>query len=395
MTRLRTFGALAALSLASAPLHAAPFAPFDVRAAGMGGTGVASAKTASASLFNPAMLSMQHADDNFQFVLGAGAGATDESEMLDTVDTMQSGIDAFNAASTDLEIYQSAVTIRDSLVDINGNSLVGDVGLGLGFGKASTDLGIGVFATTNAQIVVMPTVAAADLTYLNGVIADYESDSDIDVPPGTFPANSTVTGVVMAVAEYGASFSHQYALSAGSLAIGVTPKVVNVRTLDYTSTVDTFDEGDINSGQYETTDSGFDLDAGVMYKPAADSLWQFGLVAKNLVGGDYKTVAGRDLSINTQLRAGAARTTKQTTLAVDLDLTKNDGIGASAETQFASLGAEYDLKYLQLRAGYRANLASSDVDDVLTAGIGLGPVDLSAQLSGDTLGAFLQIGFGW
>jgi O-antigen ligase len=36
---------------------AAPYAPFDVRSAGMGGTGVASAKAASAALFNPAMLS--------------------------------------------------------------------------------------------------------------------------------------------------------------------------------------------------------------------------------------------------------------------------------------------------------------------------------------------------
>lgn len=377
---------------------AAPFAPFDVRAAGMGGTGVASAKSASAALFNPAMLSAQKEGDAFQFVLGVGASAADQAEMLDTVDELQTQIDEFDAAvgaSDDLGAYNAVVGVRNSLAEIDGNYLIADLGTGLGVGVPGHKLGVGVFVSVKAQALVTPAVAATDYAFIDNVIADYEADGDIDTPPGTFPGNSQVTGLAIAVAEYGVALSHRLAMGEGSLDIGVTPKAVEISTFEYTNSINNFDDADIDSGTSETTDSGFDLDAGAVYRPNAESNWQYALVVKNLVGGDYKTVANRNIELNTQLRAGVAHVKNRTTLAVDLDLTENNGVAPGTETQFLALGAEYDLKYLQGRIGYRANLANSDVDDVASIGLGLGPVDLSVMGNVDEVGAYLQIGFGW
>lgn len=395
MTLRRLPLALALTALCASTAQAAPFAPFDVRAAGMGGTGVASAKAASAALFNPAMLSAQNEGDKFQFVLGAGATVADDAEMFDSVDQLQLQIDAFNNAATDLDIYNAARGVRDSLAGIDGKYFIADLGTGLGVGVPDRKIGVGVFVSVQAEALATPTIAASDYTFINGVIADYEDNNNIDTAPGAFPANSTATGVAVAVAEYGVALSHRLETADGIFDIGVTPKAVEISTFEYTQTVDQFDDGEIDSDTYEKTDSGFDIDVGAVWRPDAESRWQYGIVAKNLVGGDYKTVAGRDIELNTQLRAAAAHVEDRTTLAIDLDLTENKGVAPGSETQFLALGAEYDLKYLQLRAGYRANLADSNVDDVASVGLGLGPLDLSVMGNADEVGGYLQLGFGW
>lgn len=93
-----------ALLAAAGAAQAVPYAPLDVRAAGMGGTGVASAKAGSAALFNPAMLSAQREGDKFQFVLGLGGLVADEGEMFDEVDAMQDSIDVFNDLADQINV---------------------------------------------------------------------------------------------------------------------------------------------------------------------------------------------------------------------------------------------------------------------------------------------------
>lgn len=373
----------------SAAAIAAPFSPFDVRAAGMGGTGVASSKAASAALFNPAMLSAQVEGDRFQFVLGAGIGAADEAEMFDTIDSLQQEIENFDNAASNAARRAAAVGIRDALTEIDNRYLLVDLGGGLGVGVPGRELGVGVFATAKVQTLVTPSVAAGDLAFLNSVIASN------GVPQGAFPGQSRATGVAVAVGEAGVALSHRMSGGNGMLDIGITPKMIEVSTFEYTQTVDDFDDADIDSGSYETTDSGFDTDIGLVYKPGAESPWQFGLVAKNLIGGDYKTVANRNIPLDTQWRAGVARTTDKMTIALDLDLVENDGVAPGAESQFIALGAEYDLSIVQLRAGIRANLADSAVDDAASVGLGLGPLDVSVMGNADEVGAHLQLGFGW
>lgn len=433
---------------------ATPYAPFDVRAAGMGGTGVASAKSASAALFNPAMLSTQVEGDRFQFVLGAGATVADEDEMYDQIDGMQTSIDAMNAVlstpgignlrlqidrqysaadtGADLTAYNAMTTASSSTGDIatrlgniNGDNLVAGLGAGLGFGVPGPSLGVGVFVTGSTNVVTTPVIASQDLALLqkfsdllgDAMVSQAEllnpANAEVLLPVlgdvtkvdiNTFNPQSQARGLAIAMIEYGVSFSHRYDMGeSGALSVGVTPKAVSVTTYDYTQGVETFDDEQIDA--LEKTEDIFDLDLGLVYKPSATSAWQYGLTVKHVIGGDFTTMPNTPaagaantpdtISIEPQLRAGVARMTERSTLALDLDLTENTGVTPSTDTQFLALGAEYDLSFLQLRAGYRANLASSDVSDAATVGLGLGPLDVSAVLTDGSVGAYLQLGFGW
>lgn len=432
---------------------AAPFAPFDVRAAGMGGTGVASAKSASAALFNPAMLSAQVEGDRFQFLIGAGATVADEDGMFDQFDELQTTIEAMDQLiNTDLgalpplvvgvgylpgttqhtllsQVHATTTTLVEQMNRINNDNLIAGMGSGVGFGFAGKKLGVGVFVSATGNALVTPQVSAADTDRLANyaaviapdpgsqrigiTMAEIAANSDgLSLVPGSgvtpdtvsledFDPQSSANGLAVALGEYGVSFSHEFLMDGGgSLSVGITPKSVQVVTYDYTANLESFEDSEIDT--QEKSEDLFDVDLGVVYKAAASSPWQVGLVARHLVGGEFATLpnaAGgalpQTVNVATQLRAGVARMTNRTTIAFDLDLLENEGVRAGNATQFLAFGAEYDLKFLQLRAGYRANLADSDVSDVATVGLGLGPVDISAMASEQTVGAYLQLGFGW
>ena len=80
------------------------------------------------------------------------------------------------------------------------------------------------------------------------------------------------------------------------------------------------------------------------------------------------------------VRAGISHKTNWTKFAFDLDLTENDPVAFEDATQYASLGAELNvLRFVQLRGGYRANLAASG-QDIITAGIGFSPFAIHIDL---------------
>ncbi len=128
----------------------------------------------------------------------------------------------------------------------------------------------------------------------------------------------------------------------------------------------------------------FGVDLGIMgrYKYV-----QFGLLGRNLNAPKFdgftqtttlsngQTVSREvdDVKIDPQLRAGVALIPFPTlVIEADLDLTKNETTFDGYETQFASLGVEWDaFRVLALRAGAYKNLAEDDIDLVYTAGLGL------------------------
>lgn len=386
---------------------ALPFAPADVRAAGMGGTGVASARSASAGLFNPALLSAQRESDSFQFALGAGVLAADEDELFDQTDAIGFRFDALDAAlaaNNVVNIGSESSALVQQLNAINNDDLLLGASAGVGVGVPKASLGFGVTVSANAHVDAAPRLGATDI----GALLDLADNGQMDDPQyaakvagNTFQTDSTAESTGIIVSEIAVALSHRLELASGAvLALGITPKAVDVTTYRYEERIDNFNDNNIDSANVEKVDSHVDLDVGAVYRPTADSLWQYGITAHNLADQSYTTVATlysppRRITVNTQLRVGAARLTERSTLAIDLDLLENDGVAADGATQFLALGAEYDLKYLQLRAGYRANLANSDVADVASAGLGLGPVDITAVAGGNTLGAYLNIGFGW
>lgn len=387
------------------PAIAAPYSPVDVRAAAMGGVGVATAGAASATMSNPALLSTQPDDRRFQVQLGIGLQEQDAQHMFSETDAIRNLFSDFKnalASNNQSQVTSDAQQLADKLAKINGETLLLNAGANLSFGVPGKTLGIGVASNGNDYASATPHISAADLSAMNTFATNPIIAACVSVPCPYSPTSTAETTTVL-VAETGVGLSHRFDLAGGGLlAIGATPKVVDVDTWHYEDTVDKFDSGNLRSAQYRTTGSHADLDLGVAWRPDAAGPWQLGLVARDLANKTYDTKAtafspAREVDINRQYRAGIAHITEHGTLALDVDLAKNKGTGINDETQFVSLGAEYaPVKYVQLRAGYRANVAAhSEVANVATAGIGLGPVDLAVTAGNNTLGAQLQFAFGW
>lgn len=395
---------------------ASPFAPFDIRATGMGGTGVASSKAAAAALFNPAMLSAQKVEHS-QFTLGVGAHVAGEEAFLNKTEAM---VERFAALDGTLQlsdlprIRTAAESARVQLQDADGEYIFMGGSVSTAFGMSGAKLGIGVFVTANAYADVVPNISTADGGTLRLVINDIADNQVADDPvtqaliaAGELQVSSTGEATGALVTEAGVSLSHRFEFASGSsLAVGITPKAVNVATYHYEEALDNFDDAKMDSTTFEKVGNHADIDLGVVYTSGPDSKWQYGLVARNLANKTYTTVPGRptglpvtearEVAINTQVRAGVARITDRTTLAFDLDLNESENITPGTNTQFLAVGGEYALKYFQVRAGYRANLVSdSNTDDLLSLGLGLGPVDVSVIGNEQQLGAFLGLGMSW
>lgn len=89
---------------------AAPLVPIDAKGLGMGGTGVASAKLAHAPQYNPALLSMADAEDDFAIIFPQlGALASDEDEMVESFDSLSK--DKYEGSSTGESIILKALPI--------------------------------------------------------------------------------------------------------------------------------------------------------------------------------------------------------------------------------------------------------------------------------------------
>jgi hypothetical protein len=200
--------------------------------------------------------------------------------------------------------------------------------------------------------------------------------------------DSQLQMVGVAITDIGLTVSRVFNIKGNDIAFGITPKLQKVTVFDYTQDLDGEDENG-NPVEFDSdavTDSteeytSFNLDLGAAYKFGAEQQFQAGIVIKNLIPNEYESApyvdsngtAGSIVETNPMIRAGISHHTDWTKVAFDLDITENDPVAFEKATQYASLGAELNvLRTVQLRAGYRANLVSSD-QDVVTAGIGFSP----------------------
>ncbi|WP_396587694.1 conjugal transfer protein TraF [Bermanella sp. R86510] len=219
--------------------------------------------------------------------------------------------------------------------------------------------------------------------YQNGEIV--EADADLQ---------SEVEMIGVAIADIGLTASRVFNIKGHDIAFGVTPKVQKITVFDYVQRLDSeedFDEDSITENTEEYTELNVDL--GAAYQFGAENQFQAGVVIKNLLGKEFESARYADsngalgtlIEVNPQIRAGVSHKTSWTKVAFDLDLTENDPVAFEDATQYASIGAELNVwRTLQLRAGYRANLAGSD-QDVMTAGIGISPamvhLDIGAMVN--------------
>jgi len=414
---VRACAALLACSVGAA--QAAPFGFFDARSAAMGGAGVSAATSGNASYFNPALLSLPRPDGSWSVQLPiVGVRVVDSQKLLDDVDRIEPAGDAldtaitnFNAAQTQANAGPLATALENFRVELGTMSTksvdAGVFAAPLTVGVPGRTLGVGVYTAARGDLGAQFILDSNDDAYLTGLVSATQnyaaSGSAADLlalqaafgvnPDGTIKdpdLQSRVNLRGLLQAEFGTSFSSQFD-SLDGLAIGITPKIVWVRTLDYSVTAQQTTI-DLDRGKTEHRTTNFDLGVAKEW----GSL-RAGLVGKNLITKRYKTVLDNTIEVKPQFRAGVSHHTDWTTVAFDLDLTKNDPAGLDQATRYAAVGAEFDIALLKLRVGYRKDLAGN-YPSVPSIGVGLSlfglHLDIAAARRGDEEAMLVaQLGF--
>jgi len=224
--------------------------------------------------------------------------------------------------------------------------------------------------------------------------------TDTTVLTTTDTLTSSVHTLFVLFAEVGISFAREIQLGGQSIAVGITPKFVKVKTYDFIFSGSTLDTAEVTLDSGETSESNFNLDIG--FSEDLNNGWKTGLTVKNLIAQEYNTVENNVITVEPMARIGVSHQTDWTLVAVDVDLTENDPVAFEAKTQYVSFGAELDVfDSAQLRVGYRTNLSDTGTaaSDFVSAGIGLSPfgIHLDLAVAGDTdgteVGIALQTGF--
>src|SRR5690606_39023922 len=115
--------------------------------------------------------------------------------------------------------------------------------------------------------------------------------------------------------------------------------------------------------------------------PSFDEDLTLALVGKNLNSPSFDRINGGEFKLDPMVRAGASYKISFVELAFDVDLTENESING-IKSQYVGGGASFDLFILDLNAGLMKNLSSNDDSGLIyTAGVSMGPVELSAQMA--------------
>lgn len=402
--------------LAMQQADAVSFGTFDPRSMAMGGAGVAAGTSANAGFFNPALLAAGRKEENFSLELPViGARVADRDDMIGSLDDFQSAnyidnfsaaVDQWNAAtnSTQLQAARNEVisTGRDlvrGFGTLSNKALQAEVNAGAVVGVPSQRLGASVLVNARAVGGALLDITQNDVDRVNAVIDALDSnnvsgvvDSNGKIIDPTENLTSTLQGRGLVISEAGISLAHEFSVGGHPVALGVTPKVMEVRTFDYKVDVDT---GDITADQGEKSYTDFNLDIGMLHR--YENGWSTGLVVKNAIPHEYTTVLGNKIKIDPQVRLGAAYEWKAVTFAGDVDLKENNAAGFDGPTQYIALGAELNAwNVAQFRLGYRHNLSDSDTSTA-SLGVGLSPfgvhLDLAVMGNSNEVGAGMQLGF--
>src|SRR5690606_19244546 len=419
--------AISAATLVATSAHASP-AFSNARTLAMGGTGVATAHPAAAASLNPAMMAATHHawSDDFGLILpSVNARFADEEEVLDQVDDLQDAIDNFDELAQRIASVESwdptqAMALRDDARAAAGDLLEQlqafdkdtiriNAGVGLSLAVPSPRLAVGFFTNGSLTATVRGEFDEDDAVRL-GQIADGNLDpEDVNLEDDL---KSRGRILASAVVEAGISFAH--ALDLGNdhvVQLGVSPKYVQLRTFQYTASIAKFEDDDFDGAEYETEKSGFNLDLGAAYAFGENKQWNTGLVVKNLIPMELKSAQSRPdldeerytLELKPKVTAAIAHTGNYHVVTAELELTKQKGFGYADDTQWFSVGAEFDAwRFAQLRVGARQNLASNsdnagiEEKTQFTAGLGLNPfgarLDIAALVSDSDLGAAIEFG---
>ncbi|EGR0536716.1 conjugal transfer protein TraF [Vibrio cholerae] len=344
----------------------------DARGAGMGNTGVSTADYLLAPYYNPALTAVYRKNDSFGILLPSiGLRAEDKDESLKTIDDLQDSIEQFERAGVGAATQENVDQLNrylDQLAD--DKPLAVTAGIGIAVALPLDAVSLNFFTRGYAEVIAKANVAAKSGNSANEVKTRYES-SDVDL---------TAFGYT----EVGLAVGKQVVLGGQTIALGVTPKVQQLRTYQDNASVKSFDLDDYDKS--EVKDNAFNLDMGAVW---LIDQYRVGIVAKDLFAKDIQTQnRNNTYKLDTQIAVSGSYVSDFFIAAVDLDLTKQRRFnGDNDDTQFMRFGVEGNAwGWAQLRAGYEVDLQNS-LDNSVSVGLGVSPWDVvSLDLAGSYAG---------
>ncbi len=344
----------------------------DARGAGMGNTGVSTADYLLAPYYNPALTAVYRKNDSFGILLPSiGLRAEDKDESLKTIDDLQDSIEQFERAGVGAATQENVDQLNrylDQLAD--DKPLAVTAGIGIAVALPLDAVSLNFFTRGYAEVIAKANVAAKSGNSANEVKTRYES-SDVDL---------TAFGYT----EVGLAVGKQMVLGGQTVALGVTPKVQQLRTYQDNASVKSFDLDDYDKS--EVKDNAFNLDMGAVW---LIDQYRVGIVAKDLFAKDIQTQnRNNTYKLDTQIAVSGSYVSDFFIAAVDLDLTKQRRFnGDNDDTQFMRFGVEGNAwGWAQLRAGYEVDLQNS-LDNSVSVGLGVSPWDVvSLDLAGSYAG---------
>ncbi|EGR4163165.1 conjugal transfer protein TraF [Vibrio cholerae] len=344
----------------------------DARGAGMGNTGVSTADYLLAPYYNPALTAVYRKNDSFGILLPSiGLRAEDKDESLKTIDNLQDSIEQFERAGVGAATQENVDQLNrylDQLAD--DKPLAVTAGIGIAVALPLDAVSLNFFTRGYAEVIAKANVAAKSGNSANEVKTRYES-SDVDL---------TAFGYT----EVGLAVGKQVVLGGQTVALGVTPKVQQLRTYQDNASVKSFDLDDYDKS--EVKDNAFNLDMGAVW---LIDQYRVGIVAKDLFAKDIQTQnRNNTYKLDTQIAVSGSYVSDFFIAAVDLDLTKQRRFnGDNDDTQFMRFGVEGNAwGWAQLRAGYEVDLQNS-LDNSVSVGLGVSPWDVvSLDLAGSYAG---------
>jgi len=371
------------LAVACCSLTSIAFADnLDGRSAGVSGAGLASDNFADGIGLNPASSARMPSGRGYSLQLGVSAFASDENELLDNASDL---VDLFDDYEVSGVISDSAVRNRAAsyLSEMAGNSAQINASAGFQLNLPNRFVAAALFANAELGVGLTSDVRQSDITLLQG--AD---------PVDTDQLQSSLYARGALVTDFGLNLARQY----DNTVYGVNIKQQEVKTIDYSASVNDYDDDDFDADAYTLEDSNINLDLGVQHIIGNYSL---GATVHNAIKQDYKTVSGRTVSIEPRLSLGAAYRNDWFSGSFDIDANKTENLATGGESQFARVGIQLNAwSWAQLRLGYRTDL-KDQIEDTASVGLGFSPfgvimLDVSAFAgSNNTIGAAIRLGAAW
>ena len=370
---------------------------FEARNDTMGGTGVASSNYGVAALANPALLTKAGVKDDFSLLLpSVGAQLSDPGNITDNADKISDDWKAFDrAVDAQSGIPQTAARLKARLQDFRHTHADAQVGASAVAALPGDTLAAALMLKTFGAVSVDGKVSDADLNYLESIANSNGQNVDKNrLTSQAYARAALVTDVGIAQATELETAGQKWSL-------GFTPKFQRVDLFNYNVLVKNYDSSAFKGDSYHNTKNSINADIGASMD--LDNNWTLGLVAQNLIPRSIETKEVNGVTetfrIRPQVTAGVSWHNEMFTTAFDVDLTPASGFTSDSKRQFAAVGAEFNAwKWVQLRTGYRQNLASND-GSAFTAGVGISPFDVIhldlAGLAGtdNTYGAVAQLQF--